>query len=77
MSLQYGNTWGSLRRICCPLKPGPITISGLVVVAASADERTTRLNSRSILAGRALPDLHTLARAEAALRVRLWPDGPA
>ena len=29
---------------------------------------------QSILAGRALPDLHTLARAEVVLAVRLWPD---
>ena len=43
---------------------------------AAAEIGIGRQGLQSILAGRALPDLHTLARAERALGARLWPDPP-
>ena len=68
----------------------PVTIlhaAEIVTRLGVAIERTGWSNTRaaveigigrqalqSILASRALPDLHTLARAETALAVRLWPD---
>ena len=41
---------------------------------AASEIGILRQSLQAILSGRVLPDLHTLARAETSLQVRLWPD---
>lgn len=51
-----------------------IAAAGWSNTQAAAEIGIGRQGLQSILGGKALPDLHTLARAETALGVRLWPD---
>ena len=53
-----------------------IDARGWTNVEAAARIGIGRQALQSILAGRVLPDMHTLVQAEAALSTRLWP-GPA
>lgn len=53
-----------------------IDARGWTNVEAAARIGIGRQALQAILAGRVLPDMHTLVQAEAALSTRLWP-GPA